>query len=58
MITVETSIEIRRPVEAVFAFVSDFRNNPRWQEAIKEVHVTCIGYVRRVTHNEIADAVG
>ena len=25
---------------------------------IKEVHEGCIGYVRRVTHNEIADAIG
>jgi uncharacterized membrane protein len=40
MITLETSIEIHRPVEDVFAFVSDFRHGPQWQEAIKEVHVT------------------
>jgi uncharacterized membrane protein len=40
MITIETSIEIRRPVEAVFTFVSDFRNLPQWQKAIKEAHVT------------------
>jgi uncharacterized membrane protein len=40
MITIENNIEIRRPVEAVFAFVSDFRNSPQWQEAIKEAHVT------------------
>jgi uncharacterized membrane protein len=40
MITIESSIEIRRPVEAVFAFVSDERNSPQWQGAIKEAHVT------------------
>ena len=40
MITFETSIEIRRPVEAVFTFVSDFRNIPQWQKAMKEAHVT------------------
>lgn len=31
MISVSTSIEIDRPAEEVFAFVSDFPNNPRWQ---------------------------
>jgi uncharacterized membrane protein len=40
MITVETSIEIRRPVEVVFAFVSDKRNSPQWQGSIKEAQVT------------------
>lgn len=40
MITFETSIEIRRPVEAVFAFVSDPRNEPQWEETVKEVRVT------------------
>jgi len=40
MITIEASIDIQRPVEAVFAFVSDGRNNPQWQEAFKEVQVT------------------
>jgi len=40
MITFETSIEIRRPVEAVFAFVSDPRNEPQWEETLKEVLVT------------------
>jgi uncharacterized membrane protein len=40
MITFETNIEIRRPVEAVFAFVADPRHNPEWQGAFKEVQVT------------------
>ncbi len=40
MITVENSIEIRRPVEAVFAFVSDQRNSPQWQGSIQEARVT------------------
>src|SRR4051812_41652820 len=31
MIDVTTSIEIDRPADAVFAFVSEFPNNPRWQ---------------------------
>ena len=40
MITFETSIEIRRPVEIVFAFVSDSRNEPQWEATVKEVRVT------------------
>jgi uncharacterized membrane protein len=40
MITVENSIEIRRPVEAVFAFVADPRHLPQWQAAVQEVQVT------------------
>lgn len=40
MVTIEASIDIQRPVEAVFAFVSDGRNNPQWQGASKEAQVT------------------
>ena len=40
MITVELSIEIRRPVEEVFTFVSDPRQTPQWQGAIQGAHVT------------------
>ena len=31
MIKASTSIEIERPAHEVFAFVSEFPNNPRWQ---------------------------
>ena len=31
----EHSVEIARPAEEVFAFVSDFENNPRWQQGMK-----------------------
>jgi len=34
MITFETSIEIRCPLEAVFAFVSDPRNEPQWRKSV------------------------
>jgi len=40
MHTIDTSIDIQRPVEAVFAYVADPRNGPQWQGAIKETHVT------------------
>lgn len=31
MIEVSTSIDIERPADDVFAFVSEFPNNPKWQ---------------------------
>jgi uncharacterized membrane protein len=40
MITIEHSIEIRRPVEVVFAFVADQRTGPKWQGTIKAIQVT------------------
>jgi uncharacterized membrane protein len=40
MDTIETSIDIRRPVETVFAFVADQRHNPEWIGTIKQVQVT------------------
>lgn len=40
MITIENSIEIRRSVEAVFAFASDLRNSPQWQGGFQEVQMT------------------
>jgi uncharacterized membrane protein len=33
---VEMSIQINRPVEEVFAFLSNFENNPRWQSTSVE----------------------
>ena len=46
MITVEVSTIINRPVEEVFAFVSDHRNDVRWQDGLLEVRVTPDGAVR------------
>jgi uncharacterized membrane protein len=40
MFTIETSIEIRRPVEAVFAFVADPHNEPLWERTVQEARVT------------------
>jgi uncharacterized membrane protein len=39
MITLETSLDIQRPVEAVFAYVADMRNTPQWEAAVKEAQV-------------------
>lgn len=38
MINIEQHVEINRPASAVFAFVSDQANAPRWQRGLEEVH--------------------
>src|SRR5438876_338921 len=37
---VQQSIIIDRPVEKVFAYLTEYRNAPRWQPAILETRVT------------------
>ena len=43
MITFETSTRIDRPIEEVFAYVSDPRNFPRWNSAVQAVRKTSAG---------------
>ena len=40
MITFQTSVRVERPVEEVFAFVSDPLLFPRWNSAVQTVHGT------------------
>ncbi len=40
MITFDTSARIGRPIEDVFAFVSDPLQFPRWNSAVHTVHLT------------------
>jgi uncharacterized membrane protein len=40
MISFETSVRVERPVEEVFAFVSDPLLFPRWNSAVQTVHLT------------------
>ncbi|MGZ4345453.1 MAG: SRPBCC family protein, partial [Solirubrobacteraceae bacterium] len=41
MIAFQTSVRVKRPVEEVFAFVSDPLLFPRWNSAVQTVHHTC-----------------
>jgi uncharacterized protein YndB with AHSA1/START domain len=43
MITFETITRINRPIEEVFAYVSDPRNFPRWNSAVQAVRKTSAG---------------
>ncbi len=45
MIQVDAGIVINCPVEQVFAFLTDHRNDIRWQEGLLEVRVTPDGAV-------------
>jgi len=40
MVTVETSIIINRPIEEVFAYLTDARNNPQYDTGLVEVRQT------------------
>lgn len=39
MISVEHTVEIARPVDEVFAYLTDVARLPEWQESVSEVHV-------------------
>jgi uncharacterized protein YndB with AHSA1/START domain len=43
MVTLEASVFIDQPVAAVFAFVGDQHNAPRWQKGLLEVRKTTEG---------------
>ena len=43
MIAFETSTRISRPIEEVFAYVSDPRNFPHWNSAVRSVRKTSAG---------------
>ena len=43
MIKNEKSIVIQRPIEEVFAYVSDLQNGPQWQSALLEARRTTEG---------------
>jgi uncharacterized membrane protein len=43
VITFETDVHIERPIEEVFAYVSDPRNFPHWNSAVEAVRMTSAG---------------
>ena len=43
MITFETDVRINRPIDEVFAYVSDPLNFPRWNSAVQAVRKTSAG---------------
>jgi len=52
MVNVETTIVIHRPIEEVFAYITDARNQPQWDSGLVEVRQTPespVGVGTRVT---------
>jgi len=43
MIKVETNVVINRPPDVVFAYISNFENNPKWQSGMQEAKFTSEG---------------
>lgn len=46
MLKVEVSIQIQRPAEEIFAFISDFAHNPDWQSGMVSCRFTSEGPLR------------
>jgi uncharacterized membrane protein len=59
MIKIETSVAINRPPEDVFAYISNFENNPEWQLGMQEVRFTSEAPLRvGSTHAQVAKFLG
>lgn len=59
MIKVETTVVISRPSEDVFAFISNFENNPRWQSGMQIASFTSEGSLRiGSTYVQVAKFLG
>ncbi len=43
MINIEVRISVSRPPDEVFAFISNFENNPKWQSGMLEAQFTSKG---------------
>src|SRR5687768_11890063 len=56
---VTVAVDIDRPVSEVFAFISDFENNPRWQKGMKTCRWTSPPpHVEGATYDQVAGFLG
>ncbi|MGI9545410.1 MAG: SRPBCC family protein [Cyclobacteriaceae bacterium] len=59
MITVKVEIEIKHPPAKTFAFISNFENNPKWQEGMQKCTVVTPGDLQVGTqYNQEAKFLG
>ena len=59
MIRVVTGVEIDRPSDEVFAFISNFENNPKWQSGQLEARFSSEGPLRvGSTYDQVAKFLG
>jgi uncharacterized membrane protein len=59
MLKVETTVQIDRPSEDVFAYLSNFENNPEWQSGQLQAKFTSDGPLRvGSTYDQVAKFLG
>jgi uncharacterized protein YndB with AHSA1/START domain len=59
MIQIEAEVFINRPSDAVFAYISDFENNPKWQSGQLEARFTSEGPLGvGSTYDQVATFMG
>jgi uncharacterized membrane protein len=59
MIKVETTVHINRPPQEVFAYLSNFENNPKWQSGMREARFTSEEPLRLgSTYEQVASFLG
>jgi uncharacterized membrane protein len=59
MLKVETTVQIDRPSEEVFAYLSNFENNPEWQSGQLQAKFTSDGPLRvGSTYDQVAKVLG
>ena len=59
MIKVETTVQIDRPSEEVFTYISNFENNPEWQSGQLKAKFTTVGPLRvGSTYDQVAKFLG
>lgn len=59
MLKVETTVQIERPSDEVFAYISNFENNPKWQSGQLEARFTSEGPLRvGSTYDQVAKFLG
>ena len=59
MIRIETQVEINQPSDEVFAYISNFENNPQWQSGQIEARFTSEGELGvGSTYDQVAKFLG
>lgn len=59
MLKIETSVEIERPSHEVFAYISNFENNPEWQSGQLQARFTSQGPLQvGSTYDQVAKFLG
>ena len=59
MIQVRIEVTVDRPSEEVFAFISNFENNPKWQSGMREAKFTSEGPLGvGSTYDQVASFLG